>query len=189
MKPAGFFYTRPFQRLLDALPPNPVIVEVGTAHQVSLSSQLASGMSTVAWAEHVQQHGGSVHTIDIAASHLTTCSIILYEWLGSDRGVYYYDGPGTPIITDLAARLHQIDLLYVDGNVGGDEAAAQVLAALPALQRARGWVAFDDCPDRQADAAKWANSELRVSKVWANPAEHGLRLAWHDDLIVAFQTA
>lgn len=188
MKPPGFYYTRPFQRLLDALPPHPVIVEVGTAHQLTLPEQLGSGMSTVAWAEHVRKHGGSVHTIDIAKEHIATCAIILQQWLGSYQGVQFYEGEGAAIIAQLVPRLHQIDLLYVDGNIGGQEAAAQVRAALPALQRAGGLVAFDDCPDPNADATPWFNPQLRVSAVWARPMEYHLRFAWHEGLIVAFQT-
>lgn len=186
MKPEGFSYTRPYARLLSHLDGirSPIIVEVGTAYQIrSLEEQMSCGMSTLAWAEYVQARGGDVFTIDINPAHIEQCRHTLEAWLGSVANVNFCVGNGEECIVNLN-RLMPIDLLFIDGGVGGDVAVRQLDAAMDRLRAGRGIVAFDDC---SADDAANRNPEVRVSTVWQDPRKYGLKFLWSEGVVVAFE--
>lgn len=180
-------FTRPFTHMLEGLPEQPVILEVGCAYAPEGNEAYSQGWSSLAFARHVIEHGGVLHCIDVEASHLEALRGILDRhapgWSGRVRP---HQGDGEGVIRELA--LSQIDLLYVDGGTGGDMAARQVEAALSALRAGFGRVAFDDSPCDDPPHPNWTNFDVRVSTVWRDPGRYGLRLEWRDSVCVSFRT-
>ena len=178
-------YTRPFARLLAGLPAHPIIVEVGTAYAVSSENQASCGMSTLAWVEFVQRHGGEVHSIDISLDHLAVCRATIALELGTTDCLACHGGDGELVVQRLVKALPRIDLLYIDGGTGGDKAAAQLRAALPTLRRGAGFVGFDDCAS--GDPAQNLNPEVRVSEVYRDPTAFDLEHVWTDGICMCYR--
>lgn len=178
-------FTRPFGHMLEGLPEAPVIVEVGCAHAPEGIHASSQGWSSLAFARHVLDHGGVLHSIDVDVDHLVALKGILNrhapDWAGC---VTLHRGDGEAVIRGL--HLKRIDFLYIDGGVGGTMAAQQVASALLALRAGFGRVAFDDCPCDDLPE-HWSDPDVRVSTVWANPSAHGLVLEWRDSVCVSFR--
>lgn len=177
-------FTRPFGRMLGDLPDRPVIVEVGCAHAAEGDDARSQGWSSLAFARHVHEREGELHSIDVDPAHLEALRGILDKHLPGWWRVRVYEGRGEEVIGQL--DLHHVDLLYVDGGIGGGAAVVQIAAALEPLRRGFGRVVFDDCPCDDIPE-HWSDSDQRISAVWANPAAHGLQLEWRDSVCVAFR--
>lgn len=171
--------------MLADLPPEPMIVEVGCAHACPRDAD-AQGMSTLAFVQHAIERRGKVHSIDIRSEHLDLCSELLTNQFSSvwQETCRLHLGRAEQVISSLS--LPRIDLLYVDGDIGGDAAAVQVSAALGGLRSGYGRVVFDDCPSDDVPE-HWELPEVRVSTVWRDPAAHGLRLEWRDGVCASFR--